>query len=405
MGDPVLWTGLVTLVGALAAVASRALRIPAACGALVSAALLAQALDVSARLGEIPYAHDGVRLTGYIALTLLCLGAGAEIRPGSLSGDGRWSILAAPAQAAAVFGAVFAAGRMLGVEPRQAALLGAACVAASPAAIAAVAAEGRAQGAATQRALRHASVSVAISLVLIGLLGAGDGGRWSETFGGLPLSLLLGGLCGLAILMPLSRLASRPAIVACLGIGSLLLAGVAGAATAGQGHLVVMSLAAGVVISILCGNRTLVREALRDLAMPCAVVLFALSGTALPEAPLSLLTLPVIVIVAARALALVVAGAVTMGPRRGAGEALALIPMMPVAPLAAVSGATLAMPLVAGAFVPHGDGANGGIAMTLLGAALLSVVLGTIATRRSLARAGDVADITEAPESWRATMR
>jgi hypothetical protein len=79
--------------------------------------------------------------------------------------------------------------------------------------------------------------------------------------------------------------------------------------------------------------------------------------------------------------------------------------MMPVAPLAAASGATLAMPLVAGAFVPQGDGANGGMAMTLLGAALLSVALGTIATRRALARAGELADFTEDPDSWRAPMR
>ena len=391
-----------TLVGAAAAVLSRAFRIPAACGALLGAAALAQVLDLSSRLSEIPYADDGVRLAGYLALALLCLGAGAEIRPGLAGGGARASILAAPLQAAAVFGALFATGRMFGMEPRQAAILAAAGVAASPAAIAAVVAEGRARGPATQRALFHSSASLAISLLLIGLLDTAAARPWRDTLG-VPLSLLLGCAGGLLVVIPLSRMTSRPAVIACLGGGGLLLVGLAVRVTPGQGHLVLVALTAGFVLSFLSANRILVRETLRDLAFPCAIVLFALSATALPDAPLAMLTIQAVAVVAARALALMIASVVARGAGSGWRDGLALIPMMPVAPLA-VSGATLAMPLVAGAFVPQGDGANGGMAMTLLGAALLSVALGTLATRRALERAGELADLTEDPDSWRAPM-
>ncbi len=404
MGDPVFWTGLVTLVGAAAAVASRAFRIPAACGALVSAAVLVQALGFSSRLAEIPYADDGVRLTGYVALALLCLLAGAEIRPGALAGAGRSLLLGAATQAGAVAFAVFMVGRFLGMESPEAAILAAAALAASPAAIVATAAEGRAHGATTQRALLLSSLSIAISLLAVGLLDARGERPWRDVLGGLPLSLLLGCIGGLVIVVPLSRMTSRPAVVACLAAGSFLLVGLARAAMEGQGHLVVMTLTAGLAVGSLCANRTLVREALRDLAFPCAIVLFALSGTALPEAPLSMITLGAAAVFAARALALGAAAAVTRGPRRGMNEAATLIPMMPVAPVAA-TGATLAMPLVAGAFVPQGDGQQGELAAILLGAALLSVIVGTIATRRALARAGEMADLTEDPASWRASMR
>ena len=405
MGDPVFWTGLVTLVGAAAAVASRAFRIPAACGAVVSAAALVQALDLSGRLPEIPYADDGVRLAGYLALALLCFLAGAEIQPGLLIRGGSSLLFSILSQTAAVAAAVFSVGRLLGMETQEASLLAAAALAASPAAIAAVATEGRARGAATQRALLLSSVSVALSLLAVGILEARVGGAWRDVLRSLPLSLLLGLIGGVVIVLPLSRMTSRPAIVTCLGVGAFLLVGLARAATQGQGELVIINVTAGFVAGSLCANRTIVREALRDLAFPCAIVLFALCGTALPEAPLSMLTLGAVGVVAARAIALIIAGAVTPRPRRGASEALAMMPMMPVVPLAAASGATLAMPLVAGAFMPRGDGANGEMAVTLIGAALLSIIIGSIATRRTLERAGEMADLTEDPESWRASMR
>ena len=129
MGDPVFWTGLVTLVGAAAAVASRRFHVPAACGALVSAAALAQALGLSSRLAEIPYAADGVRLTAFMALALLCLLAGAEIQPGAVAGAARSLMIGAVAQAAAVGLAVFATGRALGMPSAEAALLAAAALA------------------------------------------------------------------------------------------------------------------------------------------------------------------------------------------------------------------------------------------------------------------------------------
>jgi len=404
MGDPVFWTGLVTLVGAAAAVASRRFHVPAVCGALVSAAALAQALGLSSRLAEVPYAADGVRLTAFMALALLCLLAGAEIQPGALAGAARSLMIGAAAQAAAVGLAVFATGRALGMPSPEAALLAAAALAASPAAIVAATTEGRARGATTQRALLLSSLSVALSLLAVSLLDARAQRSWQDVLSGLPLSLMLGCIGGLAIVVPLSRMTSRPAIVACLGAGGLLMVGLARAATEGQGHLVVMTLTAGLAMGSLCANRTLVREALRDLAFPCAIVFFALSGTALPDTPLAMITFGAVAVFAARALALGAVALVTRGARRGLSEAATLFPMMPVAPVAA-SGATLAMPLVAGAFVPRGDGQQGELAAILLGAAMLSVVVGTIATRRALARAGEMADLAEDPESWRASMR
>jgi hypothetical protein len=314
--DPVLWTGLVMLAGALGAMAARAVRAPAACGAMAGGFALAAGMSGDGW-------HDDGSLIPAMLLALLTFLLGAELDLPRLVRIGRWALGTLALQAIAIIGLVYVTCRGLGIENGAALAVAVAAIASSPAAIIAVASESRARGDFTQQLLLSTSVSFLLAATLVSF-------AW-----GAPGSLLWVG------------------------------AGVA-----------------GFMAGNFLKNREVIRGALRDLALPCAVALFAMAGSRVTPSHMAPLLVAAAALLAARAAALILAATITRGRSIGVLQA-GLIPM---------AGVIIMAPALEGLEV-------------LLVAGFLSECLGMIGTRWALVRSGEAAGGVDDPDAWRARMR
>lgn len=380
MTEPVLWTAILITAGTCGAMAARALRLPAACGALIASFVLCSTLRGSDALAAWPDL-SAIRAP---LLALLCFLLGAEIDlTRLLSLKGRL-LSGAAAQAVAVTILIAAGGVATGLEPAIAIVLGLAAMAASPAAAIAVVSEARSRGTLTQAVLALAPISVAIAAVGSAAL-SGE----AKAVAGVALALPAGALCGGLIVMPLSRMSSRGAILAGAGTGALLLSGIAGRLPAPGAVLPLASIAAGFVVAHLIPDRDAIRDALRDVALPATIALFAIAGT--DWLPLESMRIWIAggLIVAGRYAGLAFGWTGDPGGVHGRLQAAAaMLPMSAVAALPALSG-----------------GRAGGAVGALLAAGFLSEAAGMTASLRSLRRAGEAVAGSEDPDAWRASMR
>ena len=385
MSDPVLWLGFVLLVGTVMALSARSLGLPSATGALVGGCALLWAVRVSfvADLPGVWGIPDGVTLVRHLLLAFLCLMLGAEIDLAFIMRQRLSILITALAQAAAVFGAVWLVGLAIGLERDLAFVLGGAAIASSPAAIASVCSETGARGDMAQRLMALSGVSVLVAMFVVPMVGALQGGPLAPM--ALPgLALLMGISFGVLLLVPVSRMETRGAILTCLGLGVLLLVLV----TAPTGVMLVpMTILAGFLCGNLMANRQLVREALREIALPCAIAYYALAGAAWFEEPLWVGFMAAVAIVTARGFALFVAGIVTRGTAKGVRESAAMVPMMAATP------ALLAF--------TSGTGGGSWILSVLVLAGLVSEAAGMVATRWSLLRSGETTFDTGRADAWR----
>lgn len=379
MGDPIVWAGFVMAAGLAGAAIARSLRGPAASGALVAGLLFCWALP-----GDSIRTEESLDLLQQLGVIMLGFLAGAELDPGGLMRRGRRLAARALAQGVGVALMAWLAGLAWGLDMRAAVALGAAAAAASPIAMVGVASEARARGAFTQELLALSSISLLAATAVVSLACAPLGGARDLAFG-----LLAAPTCGLLMLMPLSRMASRGAILTCAGLGFILIAGVSGACSSGS-MLPILSVVAGFVACGFIPNRALVLEALRDMAFPCVIGLFAISGCV--NQPSALVAAPLLV--AARGVALLAVEAMATGASpQSVRAALAQLPMAglgasgPAAILIA-SGPSLAV-----------------VGFALTSASALSHVIGMTATRWALRRSGEAALADRDPDAWRAAMR
>ncbi|HZI93137.1 MAG TPA: hypothetical protein VFE84_02755 [Patescibacteria group bacterium] len=386
MADPILWAGIVMLAGAIGAIAARALKLPAACGALAGGAAL---LTTARRFGWIEIWPD-LGLIRSLLVAFLCFLLGARLDLTRLVKRWRPIVSSALAQSAAVMVLVAAAGWATGMGAIGCLLLAAGAVAASPTALICVASETRARGDFTQ-----AILTISLIGLVVGSLGASVAGPAELLF--LVEGLALGAVCGAVIMMPLSRMSTRAAILTCVAAGTLLLVSCARLRPE-PWLLAPMSILAGFMSGNLIPNRVLIRDALGDAALPAGVMLFALVGSSVLGTEIPGVLLPATLVLVARAAGLSLAGFMTASTSQRALQPAALLPM------AGCSVTTAATSAATGAVLADGS-AGYPIAATLFTAALFSEALGMIGTRWALHRAGEAAPALENPDAWRAQMR
>lgn len=380
MGDPIVWAGFVMAAGLAGAAIARSLHGPAASGALVAGLLFCWALP-----GDFIRTEESLGVLRELGVIMLAFLAGAELDPGGLMRRGRRFAARALAQGVGVALMAWLAGLALGLDMRAAFALGAATAAASPIAMVAVTSEARARGAFTQELLSLSSISLLATTAVVSLACAPRGGARDLAFG-----LLAAPTCGLLMLMPLSRMASRGAILTCAGLGFILISGVSGSSHSSGSMLPILSILAGFVACGFIPNRAPVLEALRDMAFPCVIGLFAISGFV--NQPSALVAAPLLV--AARGAALLAVEAMATGASpQSMRAALAQLPM---AGLGASGPAAI--------LIASGPSlAAAGFALTA--ASALSHAIGMTATRWALRRSGEAALADRDPDAWRAAMR
>jgi len=389
MSEPAFWTGFVILLGGVAALVARSARIPAAALALTAGALFHQVIATTGRINTLPLGDHGMSLVGALAAAMLGFLIGAEIDPVLLIRNSRSIAVGTAAQAMAVSGAVYSAGLFLGFGRTDALTLAVFAIAASPVALAAVTNEERARGALTLRALPVSMLSLGIALIVRNVVSGENAPGTMSGWTALGGTLVFGCLGGLVLLFPLSRMGTRGATIAALGAGAFMMTALSNASGYGRGHLIVMTALAGLVMATFSATRTLIRETLRDLAFPCASVAFAIEGASLAMPPIRFLALGCVTLVAARCLGLWLSCAITRGPADAIGETAIMMPM---------GGMLLFLP---GMALQADSVSDGRVAVTLIGAAFLSQVVGMPAACRALRRAGEAAQTDEALASWR----
>ena len=362
------------VMGALGAIVARAIRLPEASGAMLSGLLLVTAAraggwEAAPRLGWLRWS----------LVALLCFGLGAEIDLTRLTRKPASLVTMALAQAVAVAALAGGLGLAAGMGRDGSLLLAAGCLAASPAALIAVATASRSRGDLTQTILCLCPPGLLLAFVL----SASSNGS-PEALAHLALALGLATLCGLTILMPLSRMATRSAMATVIGAGMALLAGCA-RLWPEPGLLPLMAILAGFMTGSLLPNRDLVRDVLHDAVAPGSLALFALAGSSfLIESLAAALVLGTLML-AARAAGLLVAAAALRRP--AIRMAAAMLPM---------AGAGVAIVSLRADVAPA--------ATALLAAAFLGEAAGMAATRWALGRSGEAALAAE-PDDWRARMR
>ena len=384
MPDAVLWTGILMLAGSAAAMAARALRAPAAVGALLGGFVLT-AVVRGAGVTSFP----DLRMVYSPLLAFLCFHLGAEIDLGRIVRTGRSILMTALVQGIAVAGLVCGAGLFLGLDLKTSLLLGAALTPACPAALAAVSSELRARGDLVQRLMATSSVGLLMAMGLFWAAGTHRFYPWDT-----PVDLAAGAVFGLAILMPLSRMTSRGAIAACAGGGSLLLSVFVARPGPAAEDLAMMAILAGFMTGNLTPNRDLIRDVFRDLALPVTVALFAISGAYVDSPGLSGAALPGLLLVGARVSGLALAGLLVRGRVEGLRQALAQVPFAGEISLGPVL--YLSLQMVPGASVSP---------MIPMAASFVAAALGMIGTRWAIATSGEATALSDDPAAWRARMR
>jgi len=380
MQDPILWTGLVMLAGTLGAMAARLARLPAACGALLGGLLLGWTADP---LGIVRPDYGFIKS---LLLAFVCLVLGAEIDLTMLARAGRRIIGDVAVQMMAVTAGVCLAGILCGLPWYGALLVGLAFSATSPTAMIAVASEAGARGPFTQRMLVMSSLTLLIASLLVYVLEAPRQFLMHDL-----LLILLAGVVGLVMLVPLSRIETRGAMTACVAMGSFLLALLAPGYPIAS--LAITAYLCGFLAANVLPNRQILRDVLRALALPAVLLLFAGSAAFSDQLDLLAGLLMGILLLAGRLAGLFLAGMLTQGRAEGVRHAVAQIP---IAGLSCAGPVMLVLVwLVSKGQIPSGS---------LFAALFLSELIGMIGTRVALRRTGEGPLLTGDPDSWRAAM-
>ncbi len=388
--DPLVFLAALMAGGCLVAIVARRIGLPAGASALV--------VGVAVGLAGWPRDHAAVEsalwLPRAFAATWIGMlsGLSLDLRGWLRGGGARAMGVAIPIVFVSCAGAAWTAG----FPWMLAAWLGLVMLAGSPLAAGAVCAESRARGLLATRLQGDAALSFAATVVIaaasMGLM-----------YGVFPLpgaltALALGLACGGVILLPLSRTATRGGLlaIAALGCGLVLLA----AAQIGTALLwpVPASLVAGAVVGSFTPAGARAREAMRDLAVPAAVVWFALEGASLTPVLLAQRSLAALLLVSARACGLLVAAGVSGEARRGRGGMTAIF-------AASSSGAWLIFTALTASISFSGNPALQNLEVTLLLATLISESMGMLAARHALAGAREAIALADDPMAWRAPMR
>jgi hypothetical protein len=207
------------------------------------------------------------------------------------------------------------------------------------------------------------------------------------------LALVAGALCGLVLLLPLSRLSTRAAVVPCLVLGCFLLAAAALRSPPAPASIVPAALAAGYVIARFLPDPARVLEPLRDLSVPCAVGWAILTAAGL-QGSLQSIAIPAAALMGARAMGLLVAGRIVPNPLGRAG----------LAGLAAQLPTTAAITVLP-ALALLADETRAALLVTVLAWVTVGTqAIGLVGLRRALARAGEVPS-PDNPDAWRERMR
>lgn len=378
--DPILWTGLVMLAGALGAMAARRMKVPAACGALLAGFVVGLAA------GSLGVVRPDYGPAKSLLLAFVCFALGAEIDLTVLARAGTRLLGSALVQMAAVTGGVWLAGILLGLTGYGALLVGLAFSASSPTALIAVAAEAGARGPFTQRLYAISTMTLLVASIIVYGLEAPR-----ELLSHDMLLILVALLVGLVLLVPLSRIETRGAMTACVVFACFLLALLA------PGHptasLPILSYLCGFMAANLIPNRQILRDTLRGLALPAVVLLFA--GAAVYADPRGLAAgmAAGLLLLAGRLAGLYTASFLTPGGAEGLRHAAAQIP---------VAGLSCAGPvLLVLIWVARRPGIPAG---SLFAALFVSEAAGMIAARWALRRAGEAPLLAGDPDSWRAAM-
>ncbi|HZC76353.1 MAG TPA: cation:proton antiporter, partial [Ktedonobacterales bacterium] len=389
------------LAGALGAIAARALRLPAACGALAGGAVL---LSSARQLGWIE-AWPDLGLIRSLGAAFLCFLLGAQIDLTRLVRRWRPIVGSALTQSGAVMLLVGVVGWAIGLGWIGRVLLASGAVAASPTGLIAVASESRARGDLTQAILTISLIGLVVGSLAAAVVNA-SALLWLGIAGG---GLALGAACGAVIMMPLSRMSTRGAIVTCVLFGSILLWGCT-RLLAAPWMLAPMSILAGFMSGNLIPNRDLIRDALNDAAVPASVILFALVGSSVLIEEIPGVLMPAALLLVARGAAIFIAEIMTGSSSPRALRPAALLPMagcsVTTAAVMAAASATAsasASTTVTAGLVGAAEGYP--LAATLFTAALMSEAFGMIGTRWALHRGGEAAPASENPDAWRAQMR
>ena len=386
MTETVLWTGCIVLAGTLGAMAARAVRLPAACGAMAGGLLTSVGVN---SLGLMPQALDLLDLRAAL-VAFVCLLAGVEIDLTRLVKDRRSIAAAVGAQCLLVGGLVALAGLMLGYPPRISLLLAVCLMATSPTALMAVASELRASGHLTRRLLAQSGIGLLAALALMHFVFFITSPQGE--IGSFLLSVVVGAVMGFVILVPLSRMSQRGAMVTGAATGALVLALVARGLGPRLEQVAAMSIIAGFIVGNFSSNRDSIRDALRDVGLPCVIALFAVAGFGLQAGELAAGLGSGLALLAARAAGLMLAGAVTPGGGAGIVQGLAQLPAAGITSGGALAAMTTMSLVAAATAVPA-------LWEGFVVAAAASELFGMIAARWVLARAG------EAPLAEQVTVR
>lgn len=382
-----LWAGILLAAGVAGAMAARGARLPALTGAVAVGAL--------ASIAGLGLPADGLNLPIVPWLTaVLCFCLGASLEPATFLRSAPSIVRGAALQAAAVAACVLLAGRLAGFPWHTALMVAIASTVTAPAPLAALTAESRARGPATQSLLAPTPLLLSIALALA-LLFAHEASLLR------PLAALASGaLIGGILLVPLSRLARRSGILSAVLLAIPLLAAAASLLGAGEAGLALAAIAAGFVAVNFIPGRPLVRESLRDLAVPASIAWGVWMAAALPSEGLVAALPAALLVTAARGLALF---ATAPRPPRAAIPAagdrlLQALAALPAAP------ALVLTPLLTEAVLAT-DPAAAPIIPLAAGITLVSLLAGLPMTARALARRGETAGDASDPDSWRGAMR
>ncbi len=396
MSDPILWIGVALLAGALGSLAARRAMVPAAAGALLAGLGFAWIVPLAGGPEAAPPVAEW--LLTFLA-AMLGLALGAEIDLARAIRSRRALLTLGVLQAAAVCGLVCLTGRgVLDLTWGSALLLGAAAAGPSPAAAIAVVSEARARGDLGQGMLALAAFGLALACAAGGLATSP-----ARAVAGAAVHLVAGAVCGGVLLVPLSRMTARGAILGCLAAGALLATSVASLLGPSSGNAVLVAIPAGLAATALIPNRSAVREALRDVTLPCAIAYFALGGAAWPSPGPAAGPAAALLVLAARgaglAAAALIAGAVLRRAEWRRRDALLLgLGLVPIAE------GGLSLPSIVSAARSEAAAFSDPIDL-LRAAGIASMLAGLAAAGWAVRRSGEGAGDVDDPAAWRARTR
>ncbi len=378
------WLGVV-LLGAtlLGEVVDRLFRLPRIIGYVIAGAVLGPEAT-----GLLSYTEvRGLRPFFEVAMGIVLFELGTRVDPGWLRRN-PWLLVTSGVESALAFGAVFGILLVVGTSPLVAAAAGAIAIATSPAVVLTVSRELRAQGQVTSRLQLLTALNSVYSFVVFGILYAwlhleerGNVGLFTLH----PLYIVLGSallalVSAKALLTLLARLGPRGDVQTISAVGVVIVT--VAVAMALKLSVVMAMLALGILTRALDRDRRFQAVSFGYVGQLFVIVLFALTGTALPLDFGATAFAAGLGLAAARALG---KGVAVVGLARPSGLSYRKASLLAVG-LLPMSGVAVVMVHEAGTIWPEFAPELGAV---VLAAVLIMELLGPLAVQFALRRAGD----------------